>query len=181
MDILQRDKEFKASIGAFIIAFSELEFGLTSLCQLTEFDLRKQEQYQIKYIGFTLENKLKLLDEFIRNELEEIYETWKGIHSAIKEINLQRRYLAHGFVAYHLPNQSISAYVKTGKIIQEQEFTIKTIEELTEKIHHLKTGTNGINGEFYFQFKKLRISKWNQIVNDDFRIKYFINDEIVNV
>lgn len=42
-DILENDRKFKEAIGAFIIAFSELEFGLAILCTLTEFDPRHKD------------------------------------------------------------------------------------------------------------------------------------------
>ena len=47
-DIFKNDKEFKQAIGAFIIAFSELEFGLVFLCSMTEFDVRKKDEYVTK-------------------------------------------------------------------------------------------------------------------------------------
>ncbi|OFY97443.1 MAG: hypothetical protein A2546_06535 [Sphingobacteriia bacterium RIFOXYD2_FULL_35_12] len=50
-DIWKNDKDFKQAIGGFIIAFSELEFGLVFLCTMTEFDIRKSNSYTSKYLG----------------------------------------------------------------------------------------------------------------------------------
>jgi hypothetical protein len=57
MDIIKNDKDFKEAIGAFIIAFSELEFGLVDLCSMTDFDLRQKDKYFIKYLGYPFEQK----------------------------------------------------------------------------------------------------------------------------
>ncbi len=43
-DIFENDKKFKESIGAFVIAFSRLEYGLAFLSVLTEFDLKKRDE-----------------------------------------------------------------------------------------------------------------------------------------
>ena len=43
-DLWENDKKFKESIGSFVIAFSELEFGLAFLCSITEFDLRRMDE-----------------------------------------------------------------------------------------------------------------------------------------
>jgi hypothetical protein len=59
-DIFENDRKFKEAIGAFIIAFSELEFGLAILCTLTEFDPRNKDKFLSKYIGYSFEQKRTL-------------------------------------------------------------------------------------------------------------------------
>jgi hypothetical protein len=71
-DVWKNDKDFKEAIGSFIIAFSELEFGLVLLCSMTEFDVRKKDEYITKYLGFTFEKKKQHLTDFISEHLEEL-------------------------------------------------------------------------------------------------------------
>jgi len=47
IDIWKNDKDFKEAIGSFVIAFSELEFGLVFLCSMTEFDIRVASDYTL--------------------------------------------------------------------------------------------------------------------------------------
>ncbi|MHB1178000.1 MAG: hypothetical protein ACYCZO_06675 [Daejeonella sp.] len=57
MDLWKNDKDFKEAIGSFVIAFSELEFGLVFLCSMTEFDLRQKGKYVTKYLSVSHSNK----------------------------------------------------------------------------------------------------------------------------
>jgi len=58
---------------------------------------------------------------------------------------------------------------------------IKTINDLTNRLRHLMTGENGINGEFHILFTKMRINKWNELVNDNNKITYRVNNKIETV
>ena len=51
---------------------------------------------------------------------------------------------------------------------------------MTDRVHHLNTGDNGIRGEFHTKFTKTRIDKWNNLVRDDARIVYKQNGEIIS-
>jgi len=178
--IIQTDKEFKEAIGAFVIAFSELEFGLAHLGTMTEFDLRKKEKYLITHMGYSFEQKVKSLTAFIEEHLSEIKPIWDIIKNEIGQINSERRFIVHGLVQYFLPKESITAYIKQGKAINKKELSISTIKELTNRIYHLNTGENGINGEFHTLFSKTRINKWNELVNNENKIIYRINNNIVS-
>lgn len=70
-----------------------------------------------------------------------------------------RRFLVHGFTSYSLPVEGNRASIKiNGKMVLEK-ITTKKIKELTETLHELNTGHNGVCGEFRIKFKRLLIGK----------------------
>lgn len=178
--ILKNDQEFKHAIGSFIIAFSELEFGLAFLCSMTEFDIRRKDEYIVKFIGYTFEKKLEHLSNFISEQLTELQPIWEDLKIEIGVLNRERRFLVHGFMSYGLPKETITTHIKEGKKITSKTHTIKEIKDFTDRLYHLNTGKNGINGEFHTLFTKTRINKWNELVNDDNKIIYKINNIIVS-
>lgn len=179
---LTEDKEFKEAIGAFIIAFSELEYGLADLCSMTEFDLRKKSEYFIKHVGFPFERKVSNLTEFIEENLPDLKPVWDELKIEIGQINYERRFIAHGFIQYFLPFESStsSTFVRKGKELVERKHDSKSIKALTDRIYHLNTGKSGINGAFHTLFTKTRVNHWNSIVNDDTKIVYKVNNEIIS-
>ena len=82
-DLFKNSKDFKEAIGAFIIAFSELEFGLVFLCTMTEFDVRQKDKYITKYLGFAFDKKVQHLTKFIDEYLSEIKPTWNKLKTEI--------------------------------------------------------------------------------------------------
>lgn len=179
-DILKNDKEFKQAIGAFIITFSELEFGLVFLCSMTEFDVRKKDEYVTKYLGFTFERKMQHLTDFISENLNELTPIWEKLKNEIGQLNKERRFLVHGFMTYYLPHETITTHVKENGKVTTKKQTLEEIKGFTNRLHHLNTGENGINGEFYTLFTKTRIDKWNDLVNDDNKIIYRVNNEVIS-
>lgn len=179
-DIWKNDKDFKEAIGSFIIAFSELEFGLVFLCSMTEFDVRKKDEYIIKYLGFTFDRKMHHLSEFISENLEELKPVWQKLKNEIGQLNRERRFLVHGFMAYYLPHESITTQVKENGKLTTKKQTLAEIKSFTNRLHHLNTGENGINGEFHTLFTKTRIDKWNELVNDNNKIIYRVNNKIIS-
>ncbi len=176
----QKDKEFKEEIGSFIIAFSEFEFGLVSLCSMTEFDLRQNDKYIIKYLGYTFEKKISHLTDFISENLHELTPNWDKIKKEIMPINKERRFLVHGHMNYGLPNEHITTHIKEKDNITTKRQKLEEIRSNTNKIHNLISGENGIRGEFEILFTKTRINKWNKLVNDESKIIYRINSEILS-
>jgi len=170
--MLKSDSSFKEAIGAFVIAFSEFEYGLVFLCAMTDFDLLRHENYIVKYLGFPFEKKLRHLTEFISEYLKELYPTWAKIKEEIEQINTERRFLVHGFVMYTIPREKITTHVKIGSRVLAREHTVKDIRKLTIRLQHLNTGKNGIRGEFQTLFISLRFNKWNLLVNDEFKLVY---------
>ena len=180
INILDKDKEFKEAIGSFIIAFSQLEFGLVFLCAMTEFDIRQKDNYVIKYLGFTFEKKVIHLTEFIDEHLSEMKLIWDKLKIEIRQLNNERRFLVHGFMTYYLPKENITTHIKEGKAITTKKQTLKEIKDYTNRLHHLNTGEYGINGEFHTMFTKARVNEWNNLVNDDSKIIYKVNDQILS-
>lgn len=179
-DIWKNNKEFKEAIGAFIIAFSKLEFGLVFLCSMTEFDVRKKEEYVTKYLGFTFERKMQHLTDFISENLNELEPVWEKLKNEIGQLNRERRFLVHGFMTYYLPHETITTHIKEKSKITTKKQTLEEIKGFTNRLHHLNTGENGINGEFHTLFTKTRIDKWNDLVNDNNKIIYKVNNEIIS-
>jgi len=179
-DILKNDKEFKQAIGAFIIAFSELEFGLVFLCSMTEFDVRKKDEYVTKYLGFTFERKMQHLTDFISENLNELTPIWEKLKNEIGQLNRERRFLVHGFMTYYLPHETITTHVKENGKVTTKKQTLEEIKGFTNRLHHLNTGENGINGEFHTLFTKTRIDKWNDLVNDNNKIIYRVNNKVIS-
>jgi len=179
-DIWKNDKDFKEAIGAFIIAFSELEFGLVFLCSMTEFDVRKKDEYLTKYLGFTFDRKMQHLTEFISENLEELKPIWQKLKNEIGQLNRERRFLVHGFMTYYLPHESITTHVKENGKLTTKKQTLAEIKSFTNRLHHLNTGENGINGEFHTLFTKTIIDKWNELVNDKNKIIYRVNNKIIS-
>ncbi|AEV32350.1 hypothetical protein Oweho_1353 [Owenweeksia hongkongensis DSM 17368] len=170
IDPLVKDREFKEAVGAFVIAFYELEFGLVFLCSMTDFDIYNRDYYLKKYIGMSLEQKRNVISDFIKEQMPELTEVWKSINSEIGQLNKDRRYIAHGFMSYHIPSENISTYIREKGVINERLLTVKEICTLTKRLYKVNTGENGVNGEFHVLFAKTRINKWNRVVNDKYKI-----------
>ena len=179
-DLWKNDKDFKEAIGSFIIAFSELEFGLVFLCSITEFDIRKKDEYIAKYLGFTFERKMQHLTDFISENLDELNPIWERLKNEIGQLNRERRFLVHGFMTYYLPLETITTHVKENGKVTTKKQTLEEIKSFTNRLHDLNTGENGINGEFHTLFTKTRIDKWNDLVNDENKIIYRVNDKIIS-
>ncbi len=180
MGNFESDRQFKIAIGAFIIAFSELEFGLAFLCSMTEFDIRQKDKYLTKYLSFPFEKKIKHLSNFIDEHLTEVKSIWNKLKIEIGQLNRERRFLVHGFMTYSLPDENITTYIKEKGEIVEKKQTIAEIYKYTNKLHDINTGKNGINGSFHILFTKLIVNKWNNLVNDDNKVIYKVNNEIIS-
>lgn len=174
------DKEFKEAIGGFIIAFSELEFGLASLCSFTIFDLRKVDEYTLDCIGLPFEKKIKTIGDCINNEMKELNEEWELLKKELDIVNRERRFLVHGHMLYFIPVESITTYIKDKKELTVKDFSIKEITMLTNKIQEINTGKNGISGIFREKFIKNRIDNWNDLIRDEQKIIYSVNSKIIS-
>ena len=106
--ILERDKKFKEAIGEFIIAFSELEYGLAVIGSFAELDLLTKEENLLNHIGFPFEKKTKHITTFISKYIPELSPIWTKLNIEIGQINRDRRFIAHGIQQYFLPNESIT-------------------------------------------------------------------------
>lgn len=111
-DSRKRNKDFKEAIGAFIIGFSELEYGLVLLCSMTETDIRSSDYYVSEYLGKPLETKRNRLTSYINEHLLELKDIWCKVNQEIGQLNRERRFLAHGFTTYYLPGGHITTSLK---------------------------------------------------------------------
>jgi hypothetical protein len=179
MEVFKNDRLFKEAIGAFIIASSEMEFAITSLCSILGEDPRFHQKQLLDIFGKSLEYKRELVGEFIKTNLPDLNNEWISINTEIGRINSDRRHLAHGFTQYFLPHEHIETYVKKKGKIEKKRFTISDIKSLTNKIHHINTGENGINGVFHTKLFVARINLWNKKVEPSMRMVYNVNNAIL--
>ncbi len=179
MDFLKSDREFKEAIGAFIIASSEMEFSIATLCSIIGEDPRHHQSQFNEIFGFNLETKRKLLGSFIKKNIPSLLGEWTTINSEIGQINVDRRRLAHGFTQYYLPNERIDTYIKLNGEVAKKQFSLSDIKSLTNKIHHINTGDNGIAGVFHTKLFVARINLWNDQVENNKRIVYKVNNVIL--
>lgn len=179
MTLYERHKKLKEVIGSFILAFSEMEFGLGILCSMTEFNLLEREQTLPRYLGMTLEQKKKTITDYIDKYEPEMIATWSEIKTEIEFLNGQRRYIAHGIERVYV-NDSLKAIVRSGQKLDEKTLTIDGVEAWTSRIHHVNTGKNGIIGAFYTEFVRRSVNRWNNYVQNEFRIVYRVNNEILS-
>lgn len=181
MELTKNDKLFKESIGAFIIASSEMEFAITSLCSILGEDPRFHQQQFIDIFGMTLTDKRELVGKFIKTHLPELKKEWININVEIGQINSDRRRLVHGFTQYFLPQEYIETFVKNKKSgkVEKKHFTVEDIKLLTNKIQHINTGKNGIFGEFHTKLFVARINLWNCKVESKMRMIYSVRNEIL--
>jgi hypothetical protein len=179
MDFLKGDKDFKEAIGALVIASSEMEFAVTKLCSMVGNDPREHEQQLYKWWGERLEKKREAITQFIKLQIPYLLSEWLKINSAIGSINEDRNFLVHGFTRYYLPNTHVVTYRKKKSKIVRKEFSLQAIKSLTNKIHHINTGANGINGVFQTKFFLARINTWNNLVDEERRMIYKVNEVIL--
>lgn len=179
MELYINDKLFKEALGAFIIASSEMEFAITSLCSILGEDPRLHQNHFLEIFGESLEKKRKLVGEFIKTHLPNLIEEWIVINVIIGRINADRRHLVHGFTQYYLPEEHIETFVKKNGRVEKKRFTIADIKSLTKKIQHINTGDNGINGVFQTKLFVTRINLWNDQVEPKMRMVYKVKNVIL--
>lgn len=178
-NIFDRHKDFKESIGSFILAFSELEFGLGILCTFTEFDLLKRDENLSHYLGMTFDNKKRTITDYINRYERALIPTWDKIKAEIEFLNGQRRFIAHGIQRVYVDDK-LTAIVRIAGQLQEKELTIDEVNKWTDRLHDVNTGANGIIGEFYGDFVTRSVNRWNRHVIDDLKIVYQVNNKIVS-
>jgi hypothetical protein len=178
-NLYDRHKDLKESIGSFILAFSQMEYGLGILCTFTEFDLIRKDEHLADYLGMSLENKRRTIRNYLHKYDKGLLKTWKEIEDEIEFLNKQRRFIAHG-VQHVFVGDKLYAAVKVGNKLQENDLTIDKIEKWTDRLHHVNTGKSGILGAFYGEFVTRSINRWNKHVIEDLRIVYKVDSKIVS-
>jgi hypothetical protein len=176
---ITRDIALKAAIGAFIIKFSQLEYALASLSAWTEFDVREYDSHYLRHVGLGTDKKRESLKDFIKSQLPEFLETWGKLNQEIGSLNMERRYIGHGFREYFNANQRVYAHVKLSGKLDTKELDVDVINSLTKRLSHLLTGQNGLDGNFAVLFTTARLNKWNLLVSDENKIVYEVNGKAV--
>ena len=126
-----------------------------------------------------LNKKREQIEEFIKTRLPHLLDEWIEINVSIGRINSDRRHLVHGFTKYYLPHEHIETFVNKNGRVEKKRFTITDIKTLTEKIHNINTGKNGIIGEFHTKLFVARINLWNCKVEPEMRMIYSVRNEIL--
>lgn len=174
-DFKGREK-FLREIGQFTVSFSKLEFALLELCAMTSESFPKTNAPPfIEYIGMSLDEKRKVIKNYIKLNLPELLLEWEDINKEIGLLNLERRHLVHGVGQAYLFHENISTYIKLGGIIQKKDYSILEIKSLTNRIGHVRTGANGIGGVFYIKFKTGVIDCYNEKVDPSERRKLIVD------
>jgi hypothetical protein len=178
-NIFEKHSDLKEAIGSFMLAFSQLEFGLGILGTFTEFDLLRRDEHLADYLGMTLENKKRAITDYLNKYEKELISTWTEIKKEVDFLNSQRRFIAHG-IQHVFVDDKLTAVVRIGGQLKEKELTIDEVKSWTERLNEVNTGDNGILGVFYQDFVTRSVNRWNKHVIDDLKIVYQVNDEIVS-
>jgi hypothetical protein len=174
---LDKDRKFKEAIGSFIIAFSEVEFGLGMICAMTGPDPRERDLSEA--LSMSLSQKRKKIGKYIRANLSQLEKVWGEINNEIGELNEIRRYLTHGHLQYSVPHEFISPIIMKNKKPVQKKITIQEIEKWTDRLYHLISGKYGVQGEFEIMFSTARINLWNKSVGGGERMEYRINGKLM--
>jgi hypothetical protein len=178
MDILENDRKFKEVLGDFLIAFTQLEFGLAELCTLTDFDLKNNDVTFEKFLGQTFEQKRKIITNFIKENFSDIQPIWDTLNEKIGQINRHRRFLIHGIVDSFIQKNTITTIIKEKGNKVQSEFSISQIKKIINEIHEINTGSNGILGEFNILFKTIIFNHWNNLEKNSNKVIFKIDQEI---
>lgn len=178
-NLYEKHKDLKEVIGSFILAFSELEFGLGILCTFTEFDLLRKDDRLPHYLGMTLDNKKRTITDYLSRYEPELTAKWNKIKTEIDFLNGQRRFIAHGIQRVYV-GDNLTAIVRVRGQLEEKILTIEEVDKWTSRLHHVNTGENGVIGTFYGEFVTRSINRWNKHVIEDFRIVYSVDNRIVS-
>jgi hypothetical protein len=171
------DTAFKEAIGEFTIAFSQMEFALSQLSALT---VVKQCEYDLlANIRLPLHKKRKQITKCVKSDAVELHSIWDDLNQRIGKMNEERRYLMHGIAQYSLSDNTIEVFVPITNGLETKHLTPADIKEFSQKIYHLTTGVDGVNGEFFIKFKAERINKWNDKLPEREKMVYKVHNEIL--
>jgi|AntRauTorckE5430_2_1112549.scaffolds.fasta_scaffold07143_3 hypothetical protein len=175
----KKREKFLREIGLFSLSFSKLEDGISELVAFSIEDVRYWEVRYEEVYGFNLSVKLDLIEKFIKAELPELYKQWQLINIEIKNLNYQRRHLIHGTGNSYLFREPILTLIKKNKKEFDQgSYSIIEIRALTNRIGHVCTGENGIQGVFHTKYKTAAINWHNSRKEPHQRILYKVNNTI---
>ena len=171
-------EKFEKALGSLVIEFSKLEFSLTYYCALIENPYNHTAVLR-KYLGSELKAKRNKIKSFIYTNLEDLKTEWDVINSKIGSINQERRHLIHGIGRSYFLLDAIKTIIKKGDEIVSKEYSVNDIKIITDKLSHLLTGDNGLEGEFLVKFTSQLFDNLNKKVLDDKKVVYRVNGEIL--
>ncbi len=130
------------------------------------------------FLGMELDQKRKKIKEFIYKSLPQLKQDWDTINSKIGTLNEDRRHLIHGIGQSYFLKDVIKTVIRKGQNVILKEYSIADINSLTNKLAHLLTGDNGLDGEFLTKFSKHLFDNYNKSAPDDKKIVYRVNGTI---
>ena len=174
----KKREKFLREIGQFSISFSKLEDGVSELASFSIEDIRYWEVRYEEVYGLNLGVKRDLVKKFIKAELPKLYPEWQDINTEIGELNHHRRHLIHGTGNSYLFREPITTIIKSKNELERATYSISEIRALTNRIGHVCTGDNGIQGHFSTKFKTAAINWHNSRKEPHQRIIYKVNNTI---
>lgn len=171
-------EKFRNALGSLVIEFSKLEFSLTYYCAIIENPYNHTVELR-NYLGSELEAKRNKVKSFIYTNLVDLKTEWDVINSKIGSINQERRHLIHGIGRSYFLLDAIKTIIKKGDEIVSKQYAVEDIKIITNKLSHLLTGENGLEGEFLTKFTTQLFDHLNKNVSDDKKVVYRVNGEIL--
>jgi len=151
MSILENRRKYRELIGEYITAFAEIEFYMS----LYDAMIKNQETYKVDLVttfATPLKVKIKHIRNFIKEQFSvELFTTWQLLEAEILDLNQSRSYLVHGtgFSDFWAPTIKTMLDVdQKNQQLQFKEFNAEDLRLLCERVYHVLTGENGIQGVF---------------------------------
>lgn len=175
---MNNDIKFKAALGEFILAFTELEFALVELASWTAPNVHERKSFFKDYLKDSFESNRNSVSQYIKDSIPEIRPIWLDINSRIGRINLDRRNLVHGLINYSILQDDNQAILHHKGEVKSTEYNSDKIKVLTKEIYEILTGENGVNGELHIDFIRRRLNIHNESVQKG-KIIYKVQNEIL--
>ncbi|MBW4891830.1 hypothetical protein KXQ82_19040 [Mucilaginibacter sp. HMF5004] len=157
INILENQRKFREAIGQFITAFAEVEVYLTIYDSMID-SKRTNNVFLVESFSNPLKIKLKHINRFIKEYLgDNFYLRWQIIEAEIEDLNLFRHHIIHGTGFSSYWSETIKTMLKEdskNQILNHREFSIKDIKALSERVYHVLTGNDGIQGIFFEDFMR---------------------------
>ncbi|GAA4460866.1 hypothetical protein GCM10023093_04420 [Nemorincola caseinilytica] len=173
----KRDEHYKI-LGNFMVEFSTMETALLQYCSIITYLNYCQDGYT-RYSPLSLSDRLKFIRDFIYKNLPLLQNDWDKITQKINSVNEDRRHLIHGIGRSTLWAENLNTMCpKKGEII-EKEYNVIDIEKIISDIQEIKTGDNGIQGEFLTKFCTHRYDHYNKNIDNSSKVIYTVNGEVL--
>ena len=172
----ENTENFKSALGSLVMDFSKLEFSLIYYCALIDDPYNYTSKVK-SYLGHELEQKRNIIKAYIYKNLPDLKTEWDIINSKIGTINEERRHLIHGIGRSYFLLDTIKTTLKKGDEVVSKEYTVEDIKKIVDKLSHLLTGDNGLEGEFLIKYSTQLFDHFNETA--DPKIAYRVNGKIL--